>query len=147
MPKVNGLTPKQARFVEEYLIDLNATQAAIRAGYSARSENRAAEIGYQLLQKTPVREAVEALRAAKAEELDLTHERVLRGLLAEAERMGEGTSHAARVSAWSQLGKWRELGMWKDVTEHHVSPLATLYDHMMQEAGPKPNGHDTTKAD
>ncbi len=32
-----SLTPKQARFVEEYLIDLNATQAAIRAGYSAKT--------------------------------------------------------------------------------------------------------------
>ena len=31
------LTPKQERFVEEYLIDLNATQAAIRAGYSAKT--------------------------------------------------------------------------------------------------------------
>ncbi len=40
------LTPKQARFVEEYLIDLNATQAAIRAGYSAKTAN---EQGAQLL--------------------------------------------------------------------------------------------------
>ena len=32
-----GLTPRQARFVDEYLIDLNATQAAIRAGYSAKT--------------------------------------------------------------------------------------------------------------
>ncbi len=32
-----SLTPKQARFVEEYLIDLNATQGAIRAGYSAKT--------------------------------------------------------------------------------------------------------------
>ncbi|SUV40803.1 Terminase small subunit [Avibacterium paragallinarum] len=46
--KGRGLTDKQKRFVEEYLIDLNATQAAIRAGYS---KNRASELGYQLLQK------------------------------------------------------------------------------------------------
>jgi len=40
-----GLTPKQARFVEEYLCDLNATQAAIRAGYSAKTaEQRARAI-------------------------------------------------------------------------------------------------------
>ncbi len=32
-----SLTPKQARFVEEYFVDLNATQAAIRAGYSAKT--------------------------------------------------------------------------------------------------------------
>ena len=34
-----SLTPKQARFVQEYLIDLNATQAAIRAGYSKKTAN------------------------------------------------------------------------------------------------------------
>ncbi len=43
-----SLTPKRARFVEEYLIDLNATQAAIRAGYSAKTAN---EQGAQLLAK------------------------------------------------------------------------------------------------
>ncbi|WP_282608445.1 terminase small subunit [Pelagibius sp. Alg239-R121] len=37
MSRNGGLTPKQARFVEEYLIDLNATQAAIRAGYSEKT--------------------------------------------------------------------------------------------------------------
>ncbi|HCF4311780.1 TPA: terminase small subunit, partial [Pseudomonas aeruginosa] len=46
-----ALTKKQRLFVDEYLIDLNATQAAIRAGYSTR---RAAEIGYQLLQRPEV---------------------------------------------------------------------------------------------
>ncbi len=52
-----SLTPKQARFVEEYLIDLNATQAAIRASYSAKT----AEVqGSRLLGNVKVREAVEA---------------------------------------------------------------------------------------
>jgi len=45
-----ALTPKQERFVGEYLIDLNATQAAIRAGYSPSS---AAEIGYENLRSRP----------------------------------------------------------------------------------------------
>jgi len=49
------LNPKQARFVQEYLIDLNATQAAIRAGYSKKT---AEQLGHQLLQKTSVSEAV-----------------------------------------------------------------------------------------
>ena len=40
----NMLTPKQSTFVEEYLTDLNATQAAIRAGYSNKTAN---EIGCQ----------------------------------------------------------------------------------------------------
>ncbi len=45
------LTPKQKRFVAEYLVDLNATAAAKRAGYS---EKTAEQVGYQLLQKTTV---------------------------------------------------------------------------------------------
>ena len=51
-----GLIDKQQRFVDEYLIDLNATQAAIRAGYS---EKTAEQQGYQLLQKTSVLKAIE----------------------------------------------------------------------------------------
>ena len=46
MGQQEKLTPKQARFVEEYLVDLNATQAAIRAGYS---ESTARAIGYENL--------------------------------------------------------------------------------------------------
>ena len=59
-----SLTPKQERFVEEYLIDLNATQAAIRAGYSAKTASR---IGPELLGKTCVSEAIQAQRAKLSE--------------------------------------------------------------------------------
>ncbi|EQA1666820.1 terminase small subunit [Escherichia coli] len=51
----DGLTAQQRRFVAEYLQDGNATQAAIRAGYSKKS---AEQIGYQLLQKTSVAQAI-----------------------------------------------------------------------------------------
>ena len=49
------MTPKQQRFVEEYLIDLNATQAATRAGYSAKT---ARQIGDELLSKSDISAAV-----------------------------------------------------------------------------------------
>ena len=52
------LTDKQQRFVAEYLIDLNATQAAIRAGYSAKNADK---IGSQLLGKTRVAEAIQGM--------------------------------------------------------------------------------------
>lgn len=61
------LTEKQQRFVEEYVVDYNATQAAIRAGYSA---NRAGEIGYQQLQKTPIQEALRE-RRKKVDDMSL----------------------------------------------------------------------------
>lgn len=71
------LTPKQQRFADEYLIDLNATQAAIRAGYSRRT---AEDIGRQLLRKTPVAEVIEEKRRALSIRTEITQDRVLREL-------------------------------------------------------------------
>ncbi len=68
------LTAKQQRFIQEYLIDLNATQAAIRAGYSKR---RASEIGYQLLQKTTVQQAIAEAMQARSRRTEVTADRVL----------------------------------------------------------------------
>lgn len=68
------LTPKQKRFVEEYLIDLNATQAAIRAGYSAKT---AMEQGCQQLQKPKVQEAIQAAMNARSKRTEITADRVL----------------------------------------------------------------------
>lgn len=70
----NKLTKKEARFVQEYLIDLNATQAAIRAGYSAKT---ARQIGYQLLTKLHIQNAIAEAQAKAAEKLEITRERVL----------------------------------------------------------------------
>lgn len=71
------LTSKQDLFVKEYLVDLNATQAAIRAGYSKR---RASEIGYQLLRKTTVAAAITEQQQKRAAKTDITAEKVLREL-------------------------------------------------------------------
>lgn len=68
------LTAKQRRFVEEYLIDLNATQAAIRAGYSKKNADT---IGYQLLQKTPVQKAIQEAQKKLSKRAQITQERVL----------------------------------------------------------------------
>jgi phage terminase small subunit len=69
------LTSKQCRFVIEYLKDLNATQAANRAGYS---EKTAAEQGCRLLRNVKVRAAIEAAQAEMAKKLEVTRERVLK---------------------------------------------------------------------
>jgi phage terminase small subunit len=55
MPDERPLSPKQARFVEEYLQDLNATQAAIRAGYSPKTADVQA---FQILRIPKVRTAL-----------------------------------------------------------------------------------------
>lgn len=69
------LTPKQQLFVQEYLVDLNATQAAIRAGYSA---NTAEQIGYQLLQKTSVQKSIQEAMRERIERIEFTQIDVLR---------------------------------------------------------------------
>lgn len=74
------LTDKQQRFVAEYLIDLNATQAAIRTGYRVGNNQRASEIGMQLLQKTPVSEEIEKAMAERSRRTGITQDRVLNEL-------------------------------------------------------------------
>lgn len=69
------LTDKQRAFVEEYLVDLNATQAAIRAGYS---EATAYSIGHENLGKPHVADAIAAAMAKRSEETGITAEKVLR---------------------------------------------------------------------
>ncbi|HHK3948289.1 TPA: terminase small subunit [Pseudomonas aeruginosa] len=72
-----ALTRKQRLFVDEYLIDLNATQAAIRAGYSTR---RATEIGYQLLQRPEVAQAIQAAMAERSKRTEVEADYVIRRL-------------------------------------------------------------------
>lgn len=69
-----ALTPKQSRFVEEYLIDLNATQAAIRAGYSVKT---AKSIGQRLLTFVDVQKAIQGAQKKLSERTKITQERVL----------------------------------------------------------------------
>lgn len=61
---MSELTPKQQRFVEEYLVDLNATQAAIRAGYSAKT---AQEQSARLFSNVMVQQAIQTQRTKVAE--------------------------------------------------------------------------------
>lgn len=71
------LTAKQKRFIEEYLIDLNATQAAIRAGYSPHT---AKEIGYENLTKPHIRARVEEALAERSKRTGINADRVVREL-------------------------------------------------------------------
>lgn len=75
------LTPKQERFVDEYLIDLNATQAAIRAGYSAKT---AEWIGPQLLGKSHVMASIQQAKEARSKETQIDAAWVLKRLADQA---------------------------------------------------------------
>ena len=76
------MTPKQQRFVEEYLIDLNATQAAIRAGYSKKS---ARAVGSENLTKPDIRAAVAEAQQARSERTKIGADWVLARLADEAD--------------------------------------------------------------
>jgi phage terminase small subunit len=78
--KTNGvtLTPKQQRFVAEYLIDLNATQAAVRAGYSKRTAH---VIGAENLTKPDIALAIREAQDERAERVKVSQDDVLRELL------------------------------------------------------------------
>jgi phage terminase small subunit len=100
------LTDKQRRFVDEYCIDLNATRAAIRAGYS---EKTARSIGDENLTKPDIKTAIDAAlekihnaNVANAQEVEEYLTRVLRGeSMAEiviVESVGDGCSNARRIS-------------------------------------------------
>lgn len=75
MAKRQGLTPKQRQFVREYLVDLNATKAAIRAGYSEQWANK---IGPRLVGKSRFRRAIREAMEVRAAKTELTAEQVIR---------------------------------------------------------------------
>lgn len=139
-----GLTDKQQRFVDEYLIDLNATQAAIRAGYS---EKTAKEIGSENLTKPNIAKAITEAQEKLSNKAQVTVEMVVQGLLKEAQDYAEGSTQSARVSAWAHLGK--HLGMFTEKVQHsgpdggpvQVATKATLTIKVV-----KPDG-DRTKCD
>lgn len=91
MPKARGLNPKQRLFVGHYLKSLNATQAAISAGYS---QKRAAEMGYQLLQKPTVAAAIQRAMDKRAAKLEISAERVLEEIAAVA------FAHMGQYATW-----------------------------------------------
>jgi phage terminase small subunit len=70
-----ALTPKQQAFIAEYLVDLNATQAAIRAGYS---EDTATVIGYENLTKPHIAKVIQEAMEKRATRTEITADRVLK---------------------------------------------------------------------
>ena len=100
------LTPKQAMFVKEYLVDLNATQAAIRAGYSVRT---AMEQGYQLLQKTSVSSAIQENMDKRSESVDISAEDVLQSIKSIRNKTVQAEKWNEALKANEMLGKHLRL--------------------------------------
>ena len=106
------LAPKRQRFVAEYLKDLNATQAAIRTGYSPRS----AEVtGCRLLRDAKVSQAIAAGRERLGERAELSAAKVLEDLTRIARKAEEAEQFSPAAKCLELLGK--HLAMFTDRTE------------------------------
>jgi phage terminase small subunit len=110
------LTPRQSMFVKEYLVDLNGTQAAIRAGYSKKTAGQQSE---QLLKNLEIAAAVQAGMAKRAAKVEINADYVL-ARLAEIDRMDvldimNDDMALKPVSAWPS--SWRRYLSGFDVAE------------------------------
>jgi len=103
--KKHTLTPKQARFAQEYLIDLNGTQAAIRAGYSART---AGEQASRLLGNVRVQNAITKAQQDRSERTRISQDWVLANLRSIVERYLGAVPVMTKIN-----GEWVESGEWK----------------------------------
>lgn len=124
------MTPKQQRFVEEYLIDLNATQAAIRAGYSQKT---AQQIGAENLTKPVIADAIASKRAGVTASAERSFESVLVSLetdLALARALGQP---AAAITAAVHIGK--HLGMWPTKVTVYTPDLMQEAQRLADELG------------
>ena len=133
------LTAKQQRFCDEYLIDLNATQAAIRAGYSKKT---ARAIGAENLTKPDIKEYIDERMAEKEKDLIADQDEVLKYLTAVlrgesqsteivVEGIGDGCSEARtiqkkpsekdKLKAAELLGK--RYSLFKESVKLDVTPV------------------------
>lgn len=116
MPKIyaeSGLTSKQACFVAEYLVDSNATRAAIAAGYSERT---AARIGSELLTKPLLKAAVNAGRKRIAKKLELSAEKTLSDIDRVARKAERAKDYGQALRGHELIGK--HLKLFTEKHEH-----------------------------
>ncbi len=95
-------TPKQARFIDEYLVDLNATQAGIRAGYSKKTAN---EQGARLLAKVGIKAEIKKRMAEVAEATGITVKSVIESIVGTQGRARVAGKFSAELKAAELLGK------------------------------------------
>ena len=122
------LTPKQQRFVAEYLVNLNATKAAVKAGYS---EKTAYSIGQENLTKPEIAAAVAAAQAERSERTEVTADYVLTTIMEIIEQRkgtGEHSNPNAVLKGAELLG--RHLALFTDKHEHggalqHIHKVVT----------------------
>lgn len=142
------MTPRQEEFVRQYLVDLNATQAAIRAGYSPKT---AKSVGSENLTKPDIQKAISGQFKIRAERVEITQDYVLGMLVKNVERAmqvepvfdregnptGEYTYRGSVANkALELLGK--HLGIFPDRVEHEIL-LRREAERLAADAGCTPD--------
>lgn len=125
------MTAKQLRFVEEYMVDLNATQAAIRAGYEPRS---AYSIGQENLKKPEIQAAIEERKAAIQQKLQVDLEKVVEELIR------VGFSNIADYLSWDSQGKVTHKN-FHDLPRESKAAVKSYKRHVTYDR--KGNRHET----
>ena len=110
-----NLTPKQQRFVEEYLIDLNATQAAIRAGYS---EKTAQQMGSENLLKPVIAKAIQEAQNKRTEQTQIDAAYVLKRLV-EIDQMDV-------LDIMDDNGNVKPIKDWPKTWRQYISNIETI---------------------
>ena len=115
------MTPKQAAFVQQYLVDLNAAQAAIRAGYSAKT---AAAIGYENLKKPEIAAVITEQRRKIAARADFTVDEHMDLLATIRDKAIAEGKYSAAVAA--EIARGKVAGFYVDRIEMNAKVLGTV---------------------
>lgn len=127
---MSDLTAKQQRFVEEYLVDLNATQAAIRAGYS---QDTASEIGYENLRKPQIAEAIQLAQKERSERTKIDADWILQRLAVEAQ--------ADLSDLYNDNGSLKPVKEWPLIWRQGlVAGIETQQEYVQTDEGKQPDG-------
>jgi phage terminase small subunit len=130
MARSTNLTTKQQRFVEEFLVDLNATQSAVRAGYSKANADK---IGPALLGNSRVSVAIAFGLKAKSAETKITKTWVVQRAVAAVDAATDAQAHSAVLRGIELLAKLhghlierrdvRSVRSWADLTDEELEAL------------------------
>jgi phage terminase small subunit len=124
---MDNLTPKQHRFVEQYLLDLNATRAAIRAGYSRKA---ARQQGAENLSKPVIKAAIEAAKAERRKRTEFDQDKILRELAK------LGFSDMRELASWGPHGlKWTDSAELTDEAAACVQEVSFTLERRYDKNG------------
>lgn len=125
MSAYEKLTAKQQRFVDEYMVDMNGTQAYKRAGYQAKTDKVASVSAVRLLANDRIQDAIQERRKAQAERTEISADYVLKSLKTVAERCMQGAPVMEKID-----DEWVESGEWKFDSSGANKSLELLGKHL-----------------